>query len=244
MADILKLKLAGICSIKGVLMNTVRNLGKIKGMSEAKVEKIKEASKKLYDSGFVTAMEYAIKRQCVYKITTGCSDLDKLLGGGVQSMSITEAFGEFRTGKTQMSLTLCVTVQLPGIDGKAAFIDTEGTFRPDRLKEIASRFNLDSEEVLENVIFARAFNSEHQMELLSVLAAKFAEEPGKFKLLVIDSIISLFRTDFCGRGELGERQQKLNQMLAKLTRISEEYNVAVFITNQVKEKKQFDNLSF
>lgn len=235
--DIQKLKIAGICSVKGVLMNTLKNLCKIKGMSEAKVEKIREAAKKLYDNGFVTALEYSIRRQCVFKIATGSSELDKLIGGGVQSMAITEAFGEFRTGKTQMSLTLCVTVQLPteagGADGKAAFIDTEGTFRPDRLREIAARFHLDPEAVLENVIFARAFNSEHQMELLTLLAAKFAEEPGRYKLLVVDSIISLFRTDFSGRGELGERQQKLNQMLAKLMRISEEYNLAVFITNQM-----------
>lgn len=151
-------------------------------------------------------------------------------------MSITEVFGEFRTGKTQLSLTLCVTCQIPdqnGISGKAAFIDTEGTFRPDRLKEIAVRFGLDPDEVLENVAYARAFNTEHQMDLITMIAAKFSEEPGKYRLLVVDSIISLFRTDFSGRGELGERQQRLNQMLAKLIRVSEEYNVAVFITNQM-----------
>jgi len=151
-------------------------------------------------------------------------------------MSITEAFGEFRTGKTQISLTLCVTCQIPdasGVTGKAAFIDTEGTFRPDRLRDIAARFGLDPEEVLDNVAYARAFNTEHQMELITMIAAKMAEEPGRYKLLVVDSIISLFRTDFSGRGELGERQQRLNQMLAKLIRISEEFNVAVFITNQM-----------
>lgn len=236
-ADIQKLKAAGICTVKGVLMNTVRNLCKLKGISEGKIEKIREAAKKMHDCGFVTALEYSIRRECVFKITTGSSELDRLIGGGVQSMSITEAFGEFRTGKTQMSLTMCVSVQLPmesgGAEGKAAFIDTEGTFRPDRLKEIAERFGLDPDSVLENVIFARAYNSEHQMELLTLLAGKFAEEPGKFKLLVVDSIISLFRTDYSGRGELGERQQKLNQMLAKLMRISEEFNLAVFITNQM-----------
>ena len=237
MTDIQKLKAAGICTIKGVLMNTMRALCRVKGMSEAKVDKIKEAARKLCDAGFVTALEYSVRRQNVLRITTGSSELDKLIGGGVQSMSITEVFGEFRTGKTQLSHTLCVAVQLPvekgGADGKAAYIDTEGTFRPDRLKEIAVRFGLDPEEVMENVIFARAFNSEHQMELITLLAAKFAEEPAKYRLLVVDSIISLFRTDFTGRGELGERQQKLNIMLARLLRISEEYNVAVFITNQV-----------
>lgn len=105
--------------------------------------------------------------------------------------------------------------------------------RPERLRDIALRFNMDPEEALENIIYSRAYNSEHQMDLISLLAAKFAEDPGKYKLLIVDSIISLFRSDFSGRGELGERQQKLNQMLSKLTKIAEEFNIAVFITNQM-----------
>lgn len=152
-------------------------------------------------------------------------------------MSITEVFGEFRTGKTQLCMTMCITAQLSesqgGCNGKVAFIDTEGTFRPDRLKEIACRYNLDPEEALNNVIFARAYNSEHQGDLLNALSVKFAEEMGKYKLLIVDSIISLFRTDFTGRGELGERQQKLNQFLSRLLRIAEEFNIAIFITNQM-----------
>ncbi|KAM0682704.1 Meiotic recombination protein dmc1 [Mitosporidium daphniae] len=235
MMDIQKLKMSGICSVKGVQMTTRKNLCKLKGMSEAKVEEIKEVAAKLLDCGFITATELAIKRQCVFKVSTGSSELDRLVGGGIQSMSITEAFGEFRTGKTQLCLTMCITCQLgeQNTSGKAAYIDTEGTFRPERLKEIAARFNLNPDEALENIIYSRAYNSEHQMDLLAILAAKFSEEPGRFKLLVVDSIISLFRTDFSGRGELGERQQRLNQMLARLARISEEYNVAVFITNQM-----------
>lgn len=188
-------------------MTSKRSLCKVKGLSEAKVDKIKEAAVKLMDCGFVSALEYSVKRESVFKITTGCDELDKLMGGGLQSMSITEAFGEFRTGKTQLSHTFCVTCQLPNdqghAGGKAAFIDTEGTFRPDRLREIATRFNLDPEEVLDNVVYARAFNSEHQMDLITLIAAKMAEEPGKFRLLIVDSIISLFRTDFSGRGDLG-----------------------------------------
>ncbi|KAM0676084.1 Meiotic recombination protein dmc1 [Gurleya vavrai] len=218
-------------------MVTRKNLIKIKGMSDQKVDKIKEAAGKLLGTSFMTASIYANKREMVSKISTGSSDFDTLLAGGFQTMSITEVFGEFRTGKTQLCLTMCITVQLGeefgGCNGKAAFIDTEGTFRPERLKEIAQRFGIDPEKALENVIFARAYNSEHQNELLTSLAGKFSEEPGKFKILIVDSIISLFRTDFTGRGELGERQQKLNQFLAKLMRIAEEFNVAVLITNQM-----------
>ncbi|XP_041337543.1 meiotic recombination protein DMC1/LIM15 homolog isoform X1 [Pyrgilauda ruficollis] len=265
-ADIKKLKAVGICTIKGIQMTTRRALCNVKGLSEAKVDKIKEAANKLVEPGFLTAFEYSEKRKMVFHISTGSQEFDKLLGGGIESMAITEAFGEFRTGKTQLSHTLCVTAQLPGpgyTGGKIIFIDTENTFRPDRLRDIADRFNVDHEAVLDNVLYARAYTSEHQMELLDYVAAKFHEEAGIFKLLVqdfcmltvlrisvpvffcyiylpsmitmqiIDSIMALFRVDFSGRGELAERQQKLAQMLSRLQKISEEYNVAVFVTNQM-----------
>lgn len=235
--DIMKLKQNGICTLKGVLMVTKKNMLKIKGMSEQKVEKIKDSATKLLGISFMTASTYAQKRESVYRFSTGSSDFDNLLGGGIQTMSITEVFGEFRTGKTQLCLTMCISVQSSeqsgGCNGKVAFIDTEGTFRPERLREIAPRFNIDPESALKNVIFARAYNSEHQNELLTGLSLMFSEEPGVYRLLIIDSIISLFRTDFSGRGELGERQQKLNQFLARLMRIAEEFNIAVLITNQM-----------
>ncbi|CAB1313090.1 unnamed protein product [Coregonus sp. 'balchen'] len=225
MADLKKLKSVGICTVKGIQMTTRRALCNIKGLSEAKVDKIKEAAGKMLTKGFLTAFEYSAKRKQLFRVTTGSLEFDKLLGGGMESMAITEAFGEFRTGKTQLSHTLCVTAQLPGEDGytggKVIFIDTENTFRPDRLKDIADRFNVDHDAVLDNVLYARAYTSEHQMELLDFVAAKFHEEGGVFKLLIIDSIMALFRVDFSGRGELAERQQKLAQMLSRLQKISE-----------------------
>ncbi|KAF9434156.1 Meiotic recombination protein dmc1 [Entomortierella beljakovae] len=237
-ADITKLKQAGICTVRCVQMMTKKSLCRIKGLSEAKVEKLKEAAAKLQTASFITGLEYSIQRKKVITISTGAKQLDELLGGGIQTMAITEAFGEFRTGKTQIAHTLCVMAQLPasmgGGNGKAAYIDTEGTFRHERIKSIAERFGIDSEAALDNILVARAYNSEHQMELITELAARFAEEKGIFRLLVIDSIIALFRTDFSGRGELSERQQKLNQMLSRLTKIAEEFNVAVYLTNQVQ----------
>ncbi|KAG8254723.1 Meiotic recombination protein dmc1 [Homalodisca vitripennis] len=235
-ADIKKLKVAGICTIKGIQMCTRKRLCNIKGFSEAKVDKIKEACAKLSAISFLTALQVSDKRKNVFRVSTGSEELDKLLGGGVESMAITEAFGEFRTGKTQLSHTLCVMVQIPSGNysgGKVIFIDTENTFRPDRLRPIAQRFNLDQTAVLDNILYARAYTSEHQFELLDYVAAKFHEEPGVFKLLVVDSIMALFRVDFSGRGELADRQQKLAQMMSRLQKISEEYNVAVFITNQM-----------
>ncbi|XP_063244463.1 meiotic recombination protein DMC1/LIM15 homolog isoform X2 [Bacillus rossius redtenbacheri] len=218
-------------------MCTRKRLCGIKGFSEAKVDKIKEACIKLEPSLFMTALEVSEKRKMVFRISTGSQEFDKLLGGGVESMAITEAFGEFRTGKTQLSHTLCITAQMPGENGysggKAVFIDTENTFRPDRLRSIANRFQLDETVVLDNVLYARAYTSEQQYEMLDFIAAKFHEEAGVYKLLVFDSVMALFRVDFSGRGELADRQQKLAQLMSRLQKISEEYNVAVFITNQM-----------
>ncbi|KAI8356088.1 meiotic recombinase Dmc1 [Choanephora cucurbitarum] len=215
-ADIQKLKAAGICTVRGAQMMTKKALLKIKGLSETKVDKIKEAAIKsqvsviyLCGPAFVSAKEVALQRQKVVKISTGSQQLDTLLGGGIQTMSLTEVFGEF------------------------PYIDTEGTFRPDRIMSIADRFGADPDIVLDNIVVARAWNSDQQMELIAELAAHFAEQKGIYRLLVIDSIISLFRCDYSGRGELADRQQKLNQMLSRLTKISEEYNIAVFLTNQV-----------
>ena len=234
-ADIGKLKSGGIFTIGTVMMTCKKRMTKIKGLSEAKVDKIKAVCSQMTDSSFMTGNQVREKRESVFKITMGAKSLDELLGGGLETMSITEAFGEFRTGKTQIAHTLCVTAQLPrnmgGGNGKVMYIDTEGTFRPDRIVPIAERYDLDPTAVLDNIVYARAYTHEHQEELLLKAAAQMVED--QFRLLVIDSITALFRVDFTGRGELAERQQKLGRMLAMITKMSEEFNIAVFITNQV-----------
>jgi len=218
-------------------MTPRRHLLKIKGLSEAKVDKIKEAVKKILGSSFSTGLEVSDRRRKVNVISTGSKSVDSILGGGIQSQSISEVYGEFRTGKTQLAHTMSVVAQLPpemgGASGKVAYIDTEGTFRPDRIRAVAERFGVDSEAALGNVLYARAFNSEHQMELINECTSRFADEKD-YKLLIVDSIMALFRTDYSGRGELSERQQKLATMLSKLSKISEEYNIAVLLTNQVQ----------
>ncbi|MCO5600289.1 hypothetical protein L7F22_054399 [Adiantum nelumboides] len=233
--DIKKLQDAGIYTCNGLLMQTKKTLTAIKGLSEAKVDKIVEATEKLVHFGYITGNEILNRRKSVVHITTGSRALDEILGGGIETLALTEAFGEFRTGKTQLAHTLCVSTQLPlnmhGGNGKVAYIDTEGTFRPDRIFPIAERFGLDPVAVLDNIIYARAYTHEHQFNLLLGLAAKMSEEP--FRLLIVDSITALFRVDFSGRGELAERQQKLAQVLSRLTKIAEEFNVAVYMTNQV-----------
>ncbi|KAF4573127.1 Meiotic recombination protein dmc1 [Pleurotus pulmonarius] len=137
------------------------------GMSEAKVEKIKEAAHKILGSSFATGIEIQEKRKRVNTISTGSKNVDVILGGGIMSQSVSEVYGEFRTGKTQLAHTMSVVAQLPpdlgGASGKVAYIDTEGTFRPDRIRSIAERFGVDGSLALENILYARAFNSEHQV---------------------------------------------------------------------------------
>jgi DNA repair protein RAD51 len=214
---------------------TVRKLTDVKGISEAKVAKLKEIVKQMVSMEFKTAADALEDRKSLVCLTTGSVEIDKLLEGGVETGSITEVFGEFRTGKTQLAHTLCVTCQMAitegGAEGKAIYIDTEGTFRPARLQAIAERFGLDPAVALENVAYARAHNSEHQMELLQVAAAIMAQD--RYALLVVDSATALFRTDYTGRGELSDRQVQMGLFLRQLTRLAEEFGVAVFITNQV-----------
>jgi meiotic recombination protein DMC1 len=234
-ADINKLKTSGFCTVSSILMATKKELLNIKGITEQKIEKIQEAAMKLEQGGFTTGYGIMLKRKNVLRITTGSKKLDQLLGGGIESMAITEVFGEFRTGKTQLCHTLSVTAQLPktegGGGGKVIFIDAEGTFRPERVIKIAERFGLDPEQVLNNIIYARVYTSEFQANIITLAAAKMMEDT--FSLLIIDSIMALFRVDFSGRGELSERQQVLGKTLSKLIKLAEQFNVAVLLTNQV-----------
>ncbi|KAG0378901.1 MAG: putative DNA repair protein RAD51 [Linnemannia gamsii] len=234
-ADIKKLKDAGYYTVESIAFTPKKTLLTIKGISEAKADKIITEACRLVPMGFTTATEFHQRRSGMLKITTGSGELDKLLGGGIETGSITELFGEFRTGKSQICHMLAVTCQLPtamnGGEGRCLYIDTEGTFRPERLLSIAERFGLIGEEVLENVAYARAYNTDHQMQLLVNAAAMMAEV--RFAVLIVDSATSLYRTDFSGRGELSARQMHMARFLRNLQRLADEYGVAVVITNQV-----------
>ena len=242
--DINKLLDAGFNTVEAVTYSTKKTLVAIKGLSEIKVDKIIEACSKICHLGFEPSNIFLEKRMNLTYLTTGSKELDRLLGGGIESGSITEMFGEFRTGKTQICHTLCVTCQLPkengGGAGKALYIDTEGTFRPEKLKNIAERFGLNPEEVIANVFYARAYNSDHQNKLLLQACGLMAES--KFALLIVDSATALYRTDFSGRGELSARQMSLAKFLRNLQKIADEHQVAVVITNQVVA--QVDGSSF
>ncbi|ACO62666.1 Rad51 DNA recombinase 1 [Micromonas commoda] len=234
-SDIKKLLEAGIHTVEGLAYASKKHLKDIKGLSEMKVEKLKMAATKVVPLGFTTASMVQAVRQDTIMVTTGASKLDELLGGGFESGSLTEIYGEFRTGKTQLCHTLAVTCQLPldqgGAEGKAMYIDTEGTFRPQRLIAIAERFGMDPNAVLDNVAYAKAHNTEHQSELLVAAAGMMAE--ARFGVIIVDSVTNLFRTEYEGRGELSARQMHLGKFLRHLTRLADEFGVAVVVTNQV-----------
>ncbi|KAI8592376.1 recombinase rad51 [Geranomyces variabilis] len=234
-ADIKKLAAAGYHTIEALAFTPKKALLLVKGISDAKADKILAEATKLVPMQFTTATEFYQRRNEVIMIQTGSKELDKLLGGGIETGSITEIFGEFRTGKTQLCHMLAVMCQLPtsmgGGEGKCLYIDTEGTFRPERLLSVAERFGLVGEEVLDNVAIARAHHTDHQKELLLQAAAMMAET--RYSLLIVDSATALYRTDYSGRGELAARQMHLAQFLRLLQRMADEFGVAVVLTNQV-----------
>jgi DNA repair protein RAD51 len=233
--DITKLKEHGYHTVESIAFTPKKHLLLIKGISDTKADKILDQASKLVPMGFTTATEFHQRRSEIITISTGSALLDQLLGGGIETGSITEIFGEFRTGKTQLCHTLAVICQLPsdmgGAEGKCLYIDTEGTFRPERLLAVAERFGIDGGEVLDNVACARAYNSDHQMKLLSTAAAMMSEQ--RFALLIVDSATALYRTDYSGRGELSNRQVHLAQFLRTLLRLADEFGIAIVITNQV-----------
>jgi len=232
-----KLEAAGIYELMGLAVLTPAQLAETAGMSESVARKAIQAARKMMDMGFVDGLEHEEKRKELFHITTGSKNLDNLLGGkGIQTKSITEAFGAFGSGKTQLALSLAVSVQLPvergGANGKAVYIDTEGTFRPERVRQFAEGIGANPDKVLKNILVARAFNSDHQMLLLDRIS-ELIKEGEPIRLMIIDSLTAHFRAEYSGRGQLADRQQRLNRYLHNLMKIAEQNNLAVYVTNQV-----------
>ncbi len=180
-------------------------------------------------------LEFVYRLGAPVFVSTGVRALDDLLEGGVEVGSVTEFIGEFGAGKTQLCHQLAVMVQLPrgqgGLAARALYVDTEGTFRPERIVQIARHRGLDPEKTLENIIYARAYNSDHQMLLIRDAFKIIKKE--NIKLLIVDSFIGHFRSEYIGRGKLATRQQKLNRHIHDLFRLAYSTNIAVIITNQV-----------
>jgi len=231
-----KLRAAGFYSVRDLAFASAHELAVVLGSEERAIAIIR-AAQKLVNRGeeFITARALFEKRKKLEYISTGVRSLDDLLEGGVEVGSITELIGEFGAGKTQICHQLAVMVQLPkergGLNARALYIDTEGTFRPERIIQIARAKQLDPEKTLENIIYARAYNSDHQMLLVD--EAKKYIESQNIRLIIVDSLINHFRAEYPGRENLASRQQKLNRHISQLHRLASLYNLAVVVTNQV-----------
>jgi len=238
-ATIKKLKDAGIVSIRTLAMYPLQKLMDEAGIGEKTAEKIIKAAQDIEKMGFKSADLIWEKRRTLKKLTTGSPNFDELLIGGIEPGAVTELFGEYRTGKTQLAHQLCVNVQLSyeqgGLEGAALYIDSEGTFRPERIIQMALAKDLDHNNILKNIIIGRAYNSDHQI-LLVKEAPKIISEK-KIKIIVVDSLIGHFRSEYIGRGTLSLRQQILNTHIHDLLRLTEIYDeLAVVFTNQVSAR--------
>jgi len=226
---------AGYDNLMGIAAASAGELVAATGIGVDTANKIIVAARQKLKMGFESAKDVMKKREKLGKITTCSKALDTLLGGGIETQAITEMYGAFGSGKSQLAHQLAVSVQLPkekgGLNGKAIFIDTEQTFRPERIKQMAEGLGLDPEKAMENIFVARAYNSDHQVLLLD--SAEDIIKKGEVKLIVIDSLTSSFRSDYTGRGTLADRQQKLNRHLHRLQRLADVYNLVVYVTNQV-----------
>lgn len=229
---------SGFKNIRAIATLPPKTLMAESGIGDKTAEKIVKAAQELCKMEFTTADIVFEKRKNLGRIVTSSNALNEMLGGGIETGAITELVGEFRTGKTQIAHQCCINVQLPvdqgGLGGKALYVDSEGTFRPERLAKMAMAKGMDVKEALKNVIYARAYNSEHQINILR--QARKLIETQAVKLIVIDSLISHFRGEYFGLGSLGPRQQLLNMHIHQIQQLCDTYMIAAIVTNQVQAK--------
>jgi DNA repair protein RadA len=231
-----KLEAAGYRDMMSVAVATLGELVESAGVTESVARKMINAARDSMKMGFETGTEVLKKRQIVSKISTGSSNFDMMMGGGFETGAITECFGEFGCGKTQIGHALAVNILREDPDNVAVYIDTENTFRPERIKQLAEGAGIDPEDALSRIMVARAFNSDHQMLLAEKVDSLITEQKKKVRLVVVDSLTSHFRAEFIGRGTLAERQQKLNRHMHTLAKIASSNNICVYVTNQVMAK--------
>ncbi len=233
-----KLFKANYRTLESIAVASPMELTEAAGLGDKTAEKAIKAARDALEMGFETAEKIQKRREKIGKISTGSKELDELLGGGIETQSITEVYGKMSSGKTQWCFQLSVMVQHTpekgGLSGNALYIDSESSFRPERVTSIAKAQGLDPTKVLKNIYVARAYNADHQM-LLAEKAEQFIKEKN-IKLLIVDSLTSQFRSEYIGRGLLAERQQKLNKHLRQLMKLAEMYNIVVLVTNQVMSR--------
>jgi len=231
-----KLRDSGYETVMSIAVASPGELVDAAGITEAVARKMINSSRNTMDMGFVSGDDLLKKRERVDKISTGSDSFDKLLGGGFETGAIVECFGEFGSGKTQVGHILAVNIQKSDPDAAVVYIDTENTFRPERITQLAKGVGLDPEKVLKNIKVARAYNSDHQMLLAEKVEDLITKQGLNVKLIIVDSLTAHFRAEFVGRGTLAERQQKLNKHMHILIKLADMHNLCSYVTNQVMAK--------
>ena len=232
-----KLKELGYHTVESLAMATSRELEPV-GVSEKKAFQVIEAARSSIGIAFIRADELYKMRQSVLRVSTGSKALDKIVDGGLETQTITEFYGEYGSGKSQMCHQLCINVQLPpekgGLNGAALYVDTENTFRLERIVQMAKFAGLDPAEAVKKIIYAEAYTSDHQMFLLE--NADEIIKANNVKLIIVDSLTAHFRSEYIGREMLASRQQKLNKHMHKLIALARAFNAVAVVTNQVMAK--------
>ncbi len=245
-----KLREAGYLTVESIATASPTDLAEAAEIGESTAKKIIKAAREIADiGGFRTGQEVFEQRKQIRKLQTFVPEFDALLGGGVESQAITECYGEFGSGKSQIVHQLAVNVQvledLGGLGGSAIYIDTENTFRPERIEQMVHGLSFPDhpeyeipspEEFLANIHVARAHTSDHQMLLMDTareLAVELKTSDMPVKLFIIDSLTAHFRAEYAGRGTLATRQQKLNRHMHELFKLIDENNAVGLVTNQV-----------
>ena len=228
-----KLMAVGYTDLMSIAVASPAELVEATGMGDALAKKLIAVARSSLEMGFESGEELLKRREKVIRIKTGSKALNSLLGGGFETGAIVECFGEFGSGKTQIGHALAVAAQQVDKDAVAVYIDTENTFRPERIIQLAKGVGLDEEQVLKNIKVARAYNSDHQMLLAEKVEDLIKKQGLNVKLIVVDSLTAHFRAEFIGRGTLADRQQKINKHMHTLLKLADTHNLCVYVTNQV-----------
>src|SRR5256712_4011915 len=231
------LKELGLHTTESLATATVRELVPA-GIGEKQAAKSSAEARDSISRSFVRADELMKMKANVRRLTTGSKAVDGLIGGGLESQTITEFYGEYGVGKSILCHQLAINVQLPvdkgGLDGGALYLDTEQTFRPEWIVRMANTAGLEATDVAQKIIYSEAYNSDHQILLLE--KADQIIKDNNIRLIIIDSLTSHFRSEYIGREMLAERQQRLNNHMHRLIRLARGFNAVAIVTNQVMAK--------
>ena len=235
-ATIEKLESVGYNDLMSVAVATPGEIIDATGMAQAAAKKIIATARSSLDMGFESGEDILKKRENVIRISTGSKNFDTLVGGGFESGALTECYGEFGSGKTQIGHILAVNCQKQFPGSTVVYIDTENTFRTERIEQLSKSVGLDHMDVLKNIKVAKAFNTDHQTLLGEKVEDLIKKQGLDVKLVIVDSLTAHFRAEYIGRGTLAERQQKINRHMRDLSKLAQMYNLCVYVTNQVMSK--------